>query len=65
MAATALEVWALRNKRHDATLSYLTRHTFRTDTPVGQVAFVLSWTALSVWFPNHILTYELEKRDHS
>lgn len=61
LAASVLETWALRNKRHDATLSYLTRHSFRTNTVLGRAVFVTSWTVLSVWFVPHVLDYEREK----
>lgn len=51
IAGTALEAWALRGKRRDATLSHLTRRTFATHTVPGRVAFVGAWT----WFLLHIL----------
>lgn len=48
------DVW--RNRRHDdSTLSQATRETFHTDTRVGAVTFLALWTALSVWFPIHLL----------
>ncbi len=49
----AYEVWALRNlpHKHPDTLSATTRRTFRTDTPVGRLAFGAFW----LWFLGHVL----------
>lgn len=52
---TAVEVWALRNSKREATLSHALRTTFRTDTHPGRLAFAGAWVALSAWLMPHIL----------
>ena len=50
----ALADWLL-DRRHDgSTLSEVTRHVFRTDTPAGRAAFAASWCVLTAWFIPHI-----------
>lgn len=51
----ALEGAALRQRRHDATLSHATRSFFHTTSPAGRVSFVAGWIALTAWFLPHIL----------
>ena len=46
----------LLNRRHDgSTLSEATRWAFCTQHPLGRVAFVAAWAALTAWFVPHIL----------
>lgn len=52
---TAIEVWALRNSRREATLSYATRQAFRTHTKLGRLAFAACWVALTAWFLPHVV----------
>lgn len=43
------------DQRHDgSTLSETTRLIYHTDTPLGRVAFIGSWIALSTWLLPHI-----------
>lgn len=58
IVGTAFEMWALRGKRREATLSHFTRKAFRTNTPAGRAAFVLSWAALTAWLVPHIASEE-------
>jgi len=53
-AGVAAEVHALLADHHDCTLSAITRRVFRTQHPVGRVAFALGSYALAVWFTHHI-----------
>lgn len=52
---TAIELYAIRNKQADRTLSFATRTLFRTSSPAGQKVFMAFWTLLSAWFVPHVL----------
>lgn len=51
---TAADLYFDRNDCYGDTLSECTRFIWRTETPVGRVAFIASWAALSTWFVPHI-----------
>lgn len=50
-----LDFWCDRNKVPGDTLSECTRKLYRTNTPLGRVAFVASWSLLTRWLVPHIL----------
>lgn len=52
---TAVETWALRRSRHEATLSHALRTNFRTDTRSGRIVFAAAWVALTAWLLPHIM----------
>lgn len=54
-AGLAYEVYTLRTKRLDYTLTRTTRRTFKTSHPFGKAAFAVGWGWFAVWFMRHIL----------
>ena len=53
-SGAALETYTIHKSVMDGTLSSFTRWTFRTDTRVGNTAFVLSWVGFAAWYLRHI-----------
>lgn len=51
---TAVEVWALRHSRREATLSHFLRGTFRTDTAAGRVILCTGWVVLTAKLLPHL-----------
>jgi hypothetical protein len=55
LAGAAVETYALRSARQEATLSAATRRWFRVHTKAGAIVFVVGWVAFSAWWIDHIL----------
>lgn len=55
LAGAAVETWALRTARQEATFSAATRRWFWVHTKVGAAVFVVGWVAFSVWWIDHVI----------
>ena len=55
LAGAAVETYALRTARQEATLSASTRRWFRVHTKAGAVVFAVSWVGFGAWFLDHVL----------
>jgi len=55
VAATALEVEAIRHGELERTISRTTRRWFHTHHPVGRTAFLVTWVGFAAWYAQHIL----------
>lgn len=51
---TAVELYAIKHKHNNGTLSYAWRKACRTDSPLGRAGLYLGWGALSVWLLPHL-----------
>lgn len=55
LAGAAVETYALRTARQEATFSAATRRWFRVHTKAGAICFAVAWTGFGIWYLDHIL----------
>lgn len=56
-AGVVAEAHGLVCRHRECTLSGVTRHLCRTESPVGRVLFLAGLCCLSAWFAHHITNY--------